>query len=147
MPAGYRNATPEFPGSGFDVVLAKSEATERYGSTIVVRKVPIPGGSFDEPADCAQTGRGLVEGGILEEPPSGGVLKSAQIIDGPAGKTCQIHLVAPEGVALITELHRPGNTRSSPKDIWLMTCNHADGNAQAESACRFALSGFRFRDQ
>jgi hypothetical protein len=146
IPAGYRDATTEFPGSGFDVVLAKSEGNERYGSTIVIRKVPLPGGSFDEPAECAQTGRGLIEGGS-EDPGTGGTLKSAEIIDGPVGKTCQIHLVAPQGVAIITELHRPGNSRSTPQDIWIMTCNHVEGNAAAESACRFALAGFRFRDR
>ena len=146
IPAGYRNATAEFPDAAFSVVIAKNEAAERYRSTIVLRRVPIPGGSFDEPSACEQTGRGLVLGGT-DEPGTGGMLKSAQIIDGPVGKTCQIHLIAPQGVALLTELHRPGNSRSSPKDIWLMTCNYVDGDALAESMCRFALSGFRFRDQ
>jgi hypothetical protein len=87
-----------------------------------------------------------VQGGT-DEPGTGGILNSAEIIDGPAGKTCQIQLTAPQGVALITELHRPGNGRSSPKDIWLMTCNYVFGDALAESACRFALSGFRFRSE
>ena len=51
---------------------------------------------------------------------------SAAIIDGPVGKTCQIHLRPPQGIALITELHMTGNTPLTPKDIWLMTCNYAD---------------------
>jgi hypothetical protein len=146
IPAGYRNATEEFAGAGFAIVLAQNKVTEPYSATIVVRRVPIPGGSFDQPAECRQTALGLVQGGT-EAPGTGGTLKSAEIIDGPVGKTCQIHLIAPQGVALITELHRPGNSRSTPKDIWLMTCNHGEGNALAESACRFALSGFRFRAQ
>jgi len=155
IPDGYRNATAEFPGAGFSVVLAKNEETEldeneeteRYRSAIVIRKVSIPGGSFDEPTECAQTGRGLVQGGMFDQSGDGYILKSAQIIDGPVGRTCQIHLIAPQGVALITELHRPGNSRSAPKGIWLMTCNHVDGDDLAESACRFALSGFQFRDE
>jgi hypothetical protein len=117
IPAGYRNATAEFPGGGFSVVLAKNETPERYLSTIVIRRVPIPGGSFDDPSECEQTGHGLIHGGT-DAPGTGGVLNSAQIIDGPVGKTCQIQLTAPQGVALLTELHQPGNSRFSPKDIW-----------------------------
>jgi hypothetical protein len=145
IPTGYRNATTEFPGAEFDVVLARNAARDSSQSTIVVRRVPIPGGSFDDPKECEQTGRGLISGGT-DSAGTSGTLKSAQIIDGPVGKTCQIHLVAPQGVAILTELHRPGNSPSTPKDIWLMTCNHVDGDAAAESACRFALSGFRFRN-
>jgi hypothetical protein len=146
IPAGYRNATAEFPGGGFAVVLAKNETTERYRSTIVIRRVPVPGGSFDDPSECERTGRGLIRGGT-DAPGTGGTLNSARIIDGPIGKTCQIQLTAREGVAVLTELHQPENSRSSPKDIWLMTCNYADGDALAESACHLALSGFRFRNQ
>ena len=72
-------------------------------------------------------------------------LLGALIIDGPLGKTCQIHLRAPEGIAIITELHKAGNTPVTPQDIWLMTCNHADGDKQAEAICRSTLAGFRFR--
>lgn len=144
IPAGYRDATRELASADFDIVLARGSESGGYEATIVVRKVPIPGGSFDDPTECRNTGNGLVQGGALE-PGTGGELKSARIVDGPVGKTCQIHLVAPQGVAILTELHLPGNTRSSPKEIWLMTCNHAEGDAAAESECRVALSGFRFR--
>ncbi len=112
--------------------------------TIVVQKVPIPGGTFADPALCAQTGHGLVHGGTVAAG-TGATLLSAAIVDGPFGKTCQIHLRAPEGIALIAELFEPENTPATPKDVWLMTCNHADGDAAAEAACRAALAGFRFR--
>jgi hypothetical protein len=78
IPAGYRNATAEFPGGGFSVVLAKNETAERYQSTIVIRRVPIPGGSFDDPSECEQTGRGLIHGGT-DAPGTGGMLNSVQI--------------------------------------------------------------------
>jgi hypothetical protein len=68
-----------------------------------------------------------------------GTLKRASIIDGPVGKTCQIHLVAQKGVALITELNRPDGS-----ETWLMTCNHADGDTVSEKICRATLAGFRF---
>ena len=85
--------------------------------------------------------------GATESPGAGGTLLSAAIVDGPLGKTCQIPLRAPEGIALITELHKPGNTPWTPQDIWLMTCNHADGDKNAEGTCRSTLAGFRLRER
>jgi len=145
VPDGYYDATAQVPKGNIVLVLAARESARGYLPTMTIQKVPIPGGSFDDAATCAQTGRGLVQGGT-ESPGTGGVLKSALIIDGPLGKTCQVHLVAPVGVAIITELHRPGNTPLTPQDIWLMTCNHADGDDTAEAVCRHTLSGIRFRD-
>lgn len=145
VPEGYHDATAKMPKGNIVLVLAARAQARGYLPTITIQKVPIPGGSFDDPATCAQTGKGLVGAGT--EPPDGGVLKSAQIIDGPLGKTCQIHLVERVGVAIITELHRPGNTPLTPQDIWLMTCNHADGDGAAEAICRHTLSGIRFRDR
>jgi len=146
LPDGYADVSSalQMEAPHLAVVLRASTSTNGYTPTIVVRKVPLPGGSFDDPSTCARTGRGLVTGGT-EAPGTGGTLLSAAIIDGPVGKTCQIHLRAPQGIALITELHMPGNTPLTPKDIWLMTCNYADGDESAEATCRSTLAGFRFR--
>jgi hypothetical protein len=143
LPEGYRDETANFSKDGIVLIFAANESGKAYRPTITILKVPIPGGSFADPATCAQTGSGLVRGGT-GAPGTGGVLKSAAIIDGPVGKTCQIRLVAPEGVAVITELHRSANTPQSPKDVWLMTCNHADGDDAAEATCRSTLAHFRF---
>ena len=146
LPAGYDDATTEHQERApqLEAVLRAAAARDGQRPTIVVQKVPIPGGTFADPALCAQTGHGLVHGGTVAAG-TGGTLLSAAIVDGPLGKTCQIHLRAPEGIALITELFEPGNTPATPKDVWLMTCNHADGDAGAEAACRATLAGFRFR--
>lgn len=144
IPAGYRDASSEYANERILVVLTANGPKNGYDTTITVQKVPIPGGSFDDPEECIRTGHGLVSGGT-DAPGTGGTLKSADIIAGPVGKTCQIQLVAPQGVAIVTELHQPGNTPSTPKEIWLMTCNHSDGDEVAESVCRFVLAGFRFR--
>jgi hypothetical protein len=146
LPDGYADVSAALheEASNPAVVLRASTSTRDDPPTIVVRKVPLPGGSFDDPTTCARTGEGLVTGGA-EAPGTGGTLLSAAIIDGPVGKTCQIHLRAPRGMALITELHLPGNTPGTPKDLWLMTCNYAEGDGAAEATCRSALAGFRFR--
>ena len=144
LPHGYRDKTAQLSKAGTVLVFVATVSSDSYRPTITLVKVPIPGGSFADSATCAQTGSGLVRGGT-DGPGTGGVLKSAAIIDGPVGRTCQIHLVAPEGIAVITELHRPANTPQSPKDVWLMTCNYANGNDAAEAACRSTLAGFRFR--
>ena len=148
LPEGYRDISSEVQKkeAHLVVVFEANRLHKGYRPTIAVRKVPIPGGSFADPATCAETGKGLLTGG-MEAAGTEGTLKRAAIIDGPVGKACQIHLLAPEGIALITELHRPGNTPSTPQDIWLMTCNHADGDEDAEATCRSTLAGFRFRDR
>ncbi len=114
-----------------------------FQPTIALQKAPIPGGTFADPAMCTQTGSGMIHGGTAANG-TGGTLKSAAIIDGPVGKACQIYLVAPGGVALITELNKSGNTAMAPTDVWLMTCNFADGDTASEAACRASLAGFRF---
>jgi hypothetical protein len=144
VPDGYYDASAEAPGANIVLVLAAKESSKGYRPTITIMKAPLPGGTFADPATCAETGRGFVTGGT-DAPGTGGVLKNAQVIDGPVGKACQIHLVAPQGVAIITELDGPGNTPLTPQDVWLMTCNHAEGDDVAEARCRAALAGFRFR--
>ena len=148
LPDGYADVSGDFKEQKpqLSVVLRANAQRLGHQATIVVRKAPLPGGSFDDPAVCTQTGNGLVTGGSAGGG-TGGTLVRAAIIDGPVGKTCQIHLRAPAGVALITELHRPGNTPASPQDLWLMTCNHADGDESAEATCRSTLAGFRFRSK
>jgi hypothetical protein len=146
LPRGYVDRSDVFRKKApcLLVVLEASESSHGYQPTIVVQKVPLPGGSFADPSTCLQTGKGLVAGGT-EAPGTGGTLSSATVVDGPLGKTCQIELHAPEGVALITELHEPGNTLLTPKPLWLMTCNYGEGDDVAEAACRSALTGFRLR--
>jgi hypothetical protein len=148
LPRGYvdRSAVFRKKAPRLLVVLEASESSHGYQPTIVVQKAPLPGGSFADPSTCLQTGKGLVTGGT-EAPGTGGTLSSATIVDGPLGKTCQIELHAPEGVALITELHEPGNTPLTPKALWLLTCNYGEGDAAAEAACRSALAGFRLRSR
>lgn len=145
LPDGYDDATAELRASApqLAAVLAVKKPTGGYQATIAVQKARIPGGSFADPATCARTGQGLMTGGTVA-PGIQGTLKSTAIIDGPVGKACQIHLVTPEGASLITELHEPGNTEATPKDVWLLTCNHEDGDQHAEAICRSTLAGFRF---
>lgn len=144
LPDGYYDASAEVSGANIVLVLAAKESSKGYRPTITLMKAPLPGGTFADPATCAETGRGFVTGGT-DAPGAGGALKSAQVIDGPVGKACQIHLVTSQGVAIITELNGPGNTPRTPQDVWLMTCNHAEGDNVAEAKCRAALAGFRFR--
>lgn len=70
-----------------------------------------------------------------------GQLRRAAIVAGPLGKTCQIHFVTPEAVAIITELNFMAG--SMPTETWLMTCNHGDGDVAAERVCRGTLAGFK----
>jgi hypothetical protein len=114
------------------VVLAANETRRGLRPTITLQNTPVPGGTMADPAECRRAAEGLAGDDWR--------LRSASIIDGPVGKTCQIELLAPEGVALITELNRPNET-------WLMTCNHADGDAEAERVCRSTLASFRFKDR
>jgi hypothetical protein len=146
MPDGYADVSATFQEKAPQllVVLQADEIWNGYQPTIVIRKAPIPGGSFADPSTCSQTGKGLVMGGT-EAPGTGGTLVRAEVIDGPLGRTCQIQVRAPQGVALITELHRPGNTPLTPQDLWLMTCNYADGDKGAEARCRSTLAGFRLQ--
>jgi hypothetical protein len=148
LPADYADMSSAFKKKAPHLVvgLEANKLSDGYQPTIVILKAPIPGGSFADPSTCSQTGKGLVTGGT-EDPGTGGTLLSASIIDGPLGKTCQIQLRAPEGIALITELHETGNTPLTPHDIWLMTCNYADGDKIAEATCRSTLAGFRLRNR
>jgi hypothetical protein len=138
VPEGYADVTfgaaPDDPG--IVVVLAATPDPDVI-RTITVRKVPIPGGSFADEATCAETGAGLVS----REP--SWTLVSVGIIAGPLGDTCQVRIRAPEGIAVITELHLPGNTPRAPKDVWVLVCNHAEGDIPAETTCRSTVDGFR----
>lgn len=89
-----------------------------------------------ESATCTLTGNSIASD-VSGKP------QSASIISGPLGKTCQIHIVAPAGVALITELNimQEGGL---PKELWLMTCNHADGDNGAQRLCKETLAGLKF---
>jgi len=146
IPEGYDDVSARFANGLIVVALAARQSSLGYQPTIIVIKAPIPGGTYAEPFTCSQTGRGFINGGT-ESPGTGGTLKSAEIINGPVGKACQIHIVTPEAVSLTTELDLPHNTPFTPKDVWLLVCNHADGDQRAETNCRTALAGFRFRNR
>lgn len=143
LPRGYVDITAKLGKPNFVAVEAQRQS-RGYTPTIAFQKVPIAGGSMGpppsgspDPTICANTGKSLA---------AGGKLKSANIVAGPLGKTCQIHFVAKEGVALITELNvvQTMGGIPVPQDTWLMTCNHADGDAAAEAVCRATLSKVRF---
>ena len=146
LPAGYEDATRELQRTApeLTMVLRSEKLSKGYQPTITIRKARLPGGTFAEPAACAEAGRGLTNG--LDDDQAGAwTLLSASIIDGPVGRTCQIELKAPEGMSIITELFTPGNTRAAPKEVWLCTCNHAEGDDAAKALCQSTVAGFRFR--
>jgi hypothetical protein len=91
LPDGYANLSQRSHKPSF-IMLEASHPSRGYQPTIVFRQTPIAGGSLGDPATCAQTGRSLATG-------VHGKLDRASIISGPLGKTCQIRLVAPQGVA------------------------------------------------
>jgi hypothetical protein len=131
IPEEYARASME--GAAPDrhmVVFSASEAVRGYQPTITFQRAPIYGGTAGDAMVCTQTGASIADG-------VGGKVTSAALIDGPSGKVCQMRIVAPEGVALITEL-------SGSAETWLMTCNHADGDDGSERVCRMVLAGFRF---
>jgi hypothetical protein len=130
LPDGYADVSRQFHKPNF-VALEAKQPRLGYRPTIVFQQVPIAGGSMGDAATCTSTGKSMATG--LK-----GQLKRAAIIPGPLGRTCQMHIVAPEGVALITELNF-----LLPPETWLMTCNHADGDTTAERVCKEALAGFK----
>lgn len=161
VPDGYEDRSAEL---GFEawggVALEATELRLGFRPSIAVQKATLPGGSFGDPATCAETGEGLFRDS-LRDPPVAGSLQGTQIIEGPTGPACQIRLVgdiegntaaerragrvdgASQAVAVITELARPGNAMATPQELWVMTCNHAPGDDRAEAACASALAGFR----
>jgi hypothetical protein len=135
LPDGYSDITELIRSRGFprrQVSLQANAVTRGYQPTIAFQLAPIWGGTLGDLAVCRQSAESFAG-------PKGKV-KTARMIDGPApsGKVCQIHLVRPEGIALITEL-------ISSAETWLMTCNHAPGDAAAEKVCRATLATFKFK--
>ena len=135
LPDGYSDITELIRSRGFprrQVSLQADVVTKGYQPTITFQLAPLWGGTLGDLSVCKQSAESFAG-------PKGRV-KSARMIDGPApsGKVCQIHLVRPEGIALITEL-------ISSAETWLMTCNHAAGDAAAEKVCRATLAAFKFK--
>lgn len=129
MPAGYTDLTAVMRSTGFPreqiAVGVVSESGTIAGTRLILfQRLDIWGGNLGDPVLCRKSAPSVV---------SGGTVKSASIIAGPAGPTCQIHVVSPEGVAILTEL-------VGAKETWLMTCNHAEGDEQAEKNCRATLA-------
>jgi hypothetical protein len=102
-------------------------ATES-GASIVFQRAP--SGTGSDAGACAQTSKTIANA-------SEGKVVSAGIVRGPAGKGCQMHIVAPAGVTFITELNKTSET-------WVMTCSHMESDTAADKACRSALRSFSF---
>jgi len=135
LPDGYRDITNDprlkaYPRK--QVTVEALAETMGYRPTIVVFLAPVWGGTLGDAKVCRDSAANIAG-------PEGKV-KAAVMIPGPRGTVCQMHIVQPQGVALMTEL-------ISFTETWLMTCNHADGDQQAENACRAALAGFKFKEQ
>lgn len=132
IPEGYVvvSQDPPPPPARRVVALQGAHVVKGFRPTITFQRAPVDGGTMGDEVMCAQTGESIARG-------VSGRVTTASLTEGPGGKVCQIRLVAPEGVALITEL-------LGPTETWLMTCNHADGDTVAESVCRSTLSAFRF---
>lgn len=135
IPDGYRDISKQFTKTDF-VALEAQRPNLGDRPTITLQRAPIAGGSMAESATCTLTASSIASD-------VSGKLQSASIICGPLGKICQIHIVAPAGVALITELNvmQEGGL---PKETWLMTCNHADGDNVAQRLCQETLAGLKF---
>jgi hypothetical protein len=135
LPDGYRDITndprlKEYPRK--QVTVEAIAETMGYKPTITVTLAPIWGGTLGDAKVCRDSAANFAG-------PDGKV-RAAAMIPGPRGTVCQMHIVAPEGVALVTEL-------ISFTETWVMTCNHADGDQQAEKVCRATLAGFKFKEQ
>jgi hypothetical protein len=135
LPDGYTNVSDVVASRGFprkQVTLQANTVVKGYQPTITFQLAPVWGGTLADLALCKSSAASIAG--------PAGKIRSARLIDGPApsGKVCQMHLVLPEGIALITEL-------VSATETWLMTCNHADGDAAAEKVCRATLSAFKFK--
>lgn len=135
LPEGYEDISSKFQKPDF-VALEAQRTSPGYSPTIVLQRVPVAGGSMGDPTICTSTGKSIASD-------VNGKLQSASIISGPLGKTCQIHIVAPSGVSLITELNVM-QERGLPKETWLMTCNHADGDKIAQRLCKETLAALKF---
>jgi hypothetical protein len=133
LPKGYgdESAAIQRTAPQFAVALVAKKVNHGLLPTITVMKEPAPQGSSADAAACTETGNGVAKGGTLER---------AEIVDGPLGKTCQIEIRNADAIVVITELHEP----QAPADVWLLTCNHGDGDKDAEARCRSTLAGFRF---
>jgi len=135
LPAGYRDITNDPRSKAYQRKHVSVEAiaeTMGYQPTITVLLAPIWGGSFGNAKACHDSAVNLAA-------PDGKV-KSTAIIPGPRGTVCQMHTVFPGVVALTTEL-------TSFTETWLMVCNHADGDLQAEKVCRATLASFKFKER
>jgi hypothetical protein len=113
------------------VTIEAVEETKDYRPTIVIQLAPVWGGYMGDAERCKWSAPHFAG--------DKGKVKSATIVAGPAGtKSCQIHVVTPDRVAIISEL-------TSYTETWVMTCNHADGDAAAERVCRATFGAFKFK--
>jgi hypothetical protein len=135
LPDGYRDVTNDprlktYPHKQISVEAIA--ATKGFNPSITVLLAPIWGGTLGDAKVCRETAANLAG--------PRGKLTAAEMIPGPRGTICQFRFVEQGLVVLVTEL-------ISFTETWVMTCNHAEGDAQAEKVCRATLAGFKFKDQ
>lgn len=131
VPDGYRDITEELRATGFPRPQIAFEAESiklGFRPTVLVQLVPAYGGTLGDAWLCEQGADGIAA--------ETGHVRTATIVEGPAGPTCQMHIVYPQAAALITELN-------GASESWLMICNYADGDRTAEGVCRDVLASFR----
>jgi hypothetical protein len=134
LPDGYHEVTEQISKAGFprkQVTVEAKLPSKGYRPTIMFALAPIWGGTLGDLKVCEQTAKSFAG--------ANGKVRNAAIISAPTGKVCQMHIVAPQGIALMTEL-------ISYSETWVMTCNHADGDAAAEKVCRATLAAFKFKE-
>ena len=135
LPDGYRDITndPRLKAYPHKQVTVEAIAeTKGYKASISVLLAPIWGGSFGDAKACRESAANLAG-------PDGKV-KGTAMIPGPRGTVCQMHMVSRRGVVLATELN-------SFTETWVMSCNHLDGDLQAEKVCRATLAAFKFKER
>ncbi len=133
MPEGWEDisaAVHHAGGPATTVAVAPRQRGKPKPASLFVQRAPVQTRTTDAAA-CMDIGHTMAS--TLKAK-----LEHARMIAGPIGQACQIRLVAPVGVAIITEL-------DAPQATWLMTCNHSHGDAVAEAICASTLAGFKLK--
>jgi hypothetical protein len=136
IPDGYEDTTSQLredQQARHTVAMAARAPARGYLPTVVFQRTPAMARDQDA-ASCREAGEGVARGGPDRDPPW--TLRRATLVTSPVGVACQMDILAPQGVALITEL-------DLPEETWLMTCNYADGDAAAEAVCKTTLGALR----
>lgn len=136
LPEGYADVSDRRDEPGF-IMLEAQRPSRGHRPAMVIQKNPSAGGSREDSAACSKMGD-LIAHALA------GKLKSAPVVPGPLGKTCQMHIITPQDVVLITEL----NVMHAGilEETWLMTCNHAVGDNAAEKVCKETLARLKLTE-